>query len=72
MDDRFVFRDDGISGADFDRAGLNALRGALTQRPLPFQGLFVTDTDRLGREQYETGFRLRVIPGIPERSRIPG
>jgi DNA invertase Pin-like site-specific DNA recombinase len=35
VDARYVFRDDGISGADFDRAGLNALRDALTKRPLP-------------------------------------
>ena len=61
VDDRLVFRDDGISGADFDRAGLNALRAALTQRPLPFQVLLVTDTDRLGREQYETNYLLKQL-----------
>jgi DNA invertase Pin-like site-specific DNA recombinase len=32
VDDQLVFRDDGISGADFDRAGLNALRAVLAQR----------------------------------------
>jgi site-specific DNA recombinase len=61
VDARYVFRDDGISGADFDRAGLNALRDVLTQRPLPVQVLLVTDTDRLGREQYETNFLLKQL-----------
>jgi len=61
VDARYVFRDDGISGADFDRAGLNALREALTRRPLPFQRLLVTDTDRLGREQYETNYLLKQL-----------
>jgi site-specific DNA recombinase len=61
VDTRYVFRDDGISGADFDRAGLNALRDVLARRPLPVQVLLVTDTDRLGREQYETNFLLKQL-----------
>jgi site-specific DNA recombinase len=62
VDDRYVFRDDGVSGAEFDsRAGLSALREAITRRPVPFTLLLVTDKDRLGRENYETGYCLKQL-----------
>ena len=38
------FCDEGVSSSEFDRARLNALRQTLTQRPLPFRRLLVTDT----------------------------
>jgi site-specific DNA recombinase len=59
--DEYIFVDDGISGAEFQkRPGLTALLNALTPRP-PFQVLVMSDGDRLGREQIETAFVLKRI-----------
>jgi site-specific DNA recombinase len=61
VSDEYVFVDDGISGAEFEkRPGLTALMNALTPRP-PFQVLVMSDGDRLGREQIETAFVLKRI-----------
>src|SRR6266850_3427135 len=63
IDERFVYTDDGISGAEFDkRPGLQALLAALeppashaTREPAAlFQALIVTEQSRLGRETLDT------------------
>src|SRR6059036_2040394 len=57
----YIFVDDGISGAEFERRrGLTALMQALKPRP-PFQALVVSYVDRLGREQIETTYLLKQI-----------
>jgi DNA invertase Pin-like site-specific DNA recombinase len=62
VDDTYVFRDDGVSGAEFDtRPDLRALREILGRRPVPFGLLLVTNKDRLGRENYETGYLLKQL-----------
>jgi site-specific DNA recombinase len=61
VDDSSVFVDDGISGAEFaNRPGLVRLINALDpkRRRTAFQALIVSDLDRLGREQLETGYVL--------------
>jgi DNA invertase Pin-like site-specific DNA recombinase len=56
-DHRYV--DDGVSGAEFERRpALLRLLNALKPRP-PFQALLITDRDRIGREQIETGYILK-------------
>lgn len=58
---RYVFADDGISGAEFERRpGLMALMASLKPRP-PFQVLIMSNVDRLGREQIETTYLLKQI-----------
>ncbi len=58
---RYVFADDGISGAEFERRpGLMALMATLKPRP-PFQVLIMSNVDRLGREQIETTYLLKQI-----------
>src|SRR5216683_2226422 len=60
VDDRYVFVDHAMSGAEFaKRPGLQALIETLTRRPVPVQFLLVTDKDRLGREQIETAYLLK-------------
>src|SRR5581483_476685 len=62
--DAHVYQDDGISGAEFaNRPGLVRLLAALDQRrrSAPFQALIVSDLDRLGREQLETGYVLKQL-----------
>ena len=62
MLDAHVYADDGVSGAEFDRRpGFLRLLEALRQRPRPFDVLLITDKDRLGREQYETAFVLKLL-----------
>ena len=57
----YVFSDDGISGAEFERRpGLMALMGSLKPRP-PFHVLIMSNVDRLGREQIETTYLLKQI-----------
>src|SRR5262245_56772941 len=46
--------DNAVSGASFDRPGLNALLKAISTKPRPFSVLVVMDASRLGREQAET------------------
>jgi site-specific DNA recombinase len=60
VDDRYVFVDKAVSGAEFaKRPGLQALVETLARRPVPVQLVLVTDKDRLGREQIETAYLLK-------------
>jgi DNA invertase Pin-like site-specific DNA recombinase len=57
----YVYVDDAISGAKFDRRpGLMRLLNAVHPRA-PFGALFLADKDRLGREQFETNHILKQI-----------
>lgn len=57
----YVFVDDAITGAEFDRRpGLLRLLNSLKPRP-PFSALVVADKDRLGREQFETSYVLKMV-----------
>ncbi len=57
----FVFVDDGISGAEFSaRPGFVRLMAALTPHA-PFGVLVMSESSRLGREQFETGFALKKL-----------
>jgi DNA invertase Pin-like site-specific DNA recombinase len=64
VDERFIFVDDGISGAEFEnRPGfvrLMASLGSKRQKP-PFQVLIMSEESRLGREQFEVGYALKQI-----------
>src|SRR5262245_46801946 len=61
VDDRFVFVDDGISGAEFaNRPGFLRLMNALKPRP-SFQVLIMSDESRLGREPIETAYALKQL-----------
>lgn len=61
LDDRYVFADDGISGAEFlARPGLQALLGAL-KPAAPFKVLVVSEQSRLGRETLDTLLVIREI-----------
>ena len=61
LDDRYIFADDGVSGAEFRaRPGLQALLGALEPAP-PFQILLVAEQSRLGRETLDTLFVIRQL-----------
>src|SRR5260370_27748213 len=54
LDDRYVYTDDGVSGAEFKkRPGLSALRAALEPKA-PFQVLIVSEQSRLGRDAIRT------------------
>src|SRR5215470_8767509 len=56
-----VYRDDGVSGAEFDkRPGLVRLMNALRPRS-PFQVLVMSEESRLGREQIETAYALKQL-----------
>lgn len=63
LDDRYVFSDDGISGAEWGkkRPGLRALLDALD--PAPFQVLIVTEVSRIGRDTIRT---LSVVQEMEE------
>jgi site-specific DNA recombinase len=54
-----IFTDDAISGAIFNRPALTALLAACEAPRRPFDVVIVADLDRLGREQWETGFVLK-------------
>ncbi len=61
VDDRYIFVDDGVSGAEFvKRPGFIRLMNALSPRP-PFQALIMSEESRLGREQIETAYALKQI-----------
>jgi site-specific DNA recombinase len=49
LDPAHVFTDNDVSGATFDRPGLNALLAATDQKPLPFTVLVTMNVDRLSR-----------------------
>src|SRR5256885_8869944 len=48
LDDRYVFEDDAVSGARFDRPGLAKLKAALVSPR--FRVLIVSEQSRLGRD----------------------
>jgi site-specific DNA recombinase len=61
VDEACVFKDDGISGAEFAaRPGFLRLMNALKPRP-PFQVLIMSEVSRLGREQIETAYALKQL-----------
>lgn len=62
VDDRFVFTDDGISGAEFGakRPGFLRLMNALKPKP-EFQVLIASEESRLGREQIQVAFAIQQI-----------
>ena len=67
VDDRFVFVDDGVSGAEFrNRPGFVRLMNGLKPRPL-FDVLIMSEDSRLGREALETGYALKQIIGAGVR-----
>jgi site-specific DNA recombinase len=74
VDARFIYCDDGISGAEFaNRPAFMKLMAAATQKPKPtgrrpapapgppFQILIVSDLDRLGREGIETVAAVKTL-----------
>jgi site-specific DNA recombinase len=66
VDDRYVYVDDGISGAEFDRRpGFVRLMTALKPRA-PFQVLVMSEESRLGRESIETAYALKqlIVAGV--------
>ncbi len=60
-----IYSDDGISGSEFqNRPGLMRLLNAAEphgHRRAPFDALILSDLDRLGREQLETGYLLKKL-----------
>ncbi len=57
-----VYRDDGISGAEFkDRPGLASLLLAVKSSPRPFDVVVAMDESRLGRDQFQTAYVLHQI-----------
>lgn len=61
VDERCIFVDDGISGAEFaNRPGLMKLMASLKPRPA-FHVLIVSELSRLGRETFETGYVLKQL-----------
>jgi DNA invertase Pin-like site-specific DNA recombinase len=61
VEDQYVYTDDAISGAEFQRRpGFLRLMNALKPRP-PFSVLVMMDEDRLGREQIETAWALKQL-----------
>jgi DNA invertase Pin-like site-specific DNA recombinase len=61
VNDDYVFQDDGISGAEFERRrGLSRLRGYLDHRA-PFQILVVSENKSLGREMSETAYLIKQL-----------
>src|SRR5436309_6892483 len=61
VDERYIFVDDGVSGAEFvKRPGFIRLMNALSPRP-PFQVLIMAEESRLGREQIHTAAALMQI-----------
>jgi site-specific DNA recombinase len=67
VDDRAVFLDDGISGAEFAaRPGFVRLMNTLKPKPT-FQALIMSEESRLGREAIETAYALKqlITSGVP-------
>ena len=61
VDDRYIYKDDGISGAEFaKRPGFVRLLNAV-KKPAPFSILIVSEPSRLGREQFETGYAFKQL-----------
>lgn len=62
VDDRHVYIDDAVSGAEFvDRRGLNNLMAALRQTPRPYDVIVTMAVDRVGREQFAVATTLLEI-----------
>ena len=62
VSDAHVYRDDGISGAEFSRRpGFSSLMAAVALIPRPFDVLLIRDEDRLGREAIDTLSALKTI-----------
>src|SRR5204862_323000 len=60
-DDRYVFKDDGVSGTEFERReGLQSLLAALKPKP-PFQVLIVSEQKSIGREMSETQYLIKQL-----------
>lgn len=61
-DERFIFSDDAVSGAEFGkrRPGFLRLINALKPKP-EFQVLVMSEESRLGREQIQTAYALQQI-----------
>jgi site-specific DNA recombinase len=60
VDDRYVFSDDGISGAEFSkRPGFLRLMNAL--KPARFHRLIMSDLDRLGRDTIQTPYAIQQL-----------
>jgi site-specific DNA recombinase len=61
VDAAHIYEDDGISGAEFaNRPGFVRLMNALKPRA-PFAALILSESSRLGREQFETGYALKQL-----------
>jgi hypothetical protein len=61
VSDEHTFSDDAVSGAEFStRPGYMRLLNALKPRA-PFQILIVSELSRLGREQLETGYAVKLL-----------
>jgi site-specific DNA recombinase len=61
VSEKYIFSDDGISGAEFvKRPGFTRLMNSLKPRPA-FQFLVMSEESRLGREQIETAYALKSI-----------
>jgi site-specific DNA recombinase len=62
IDEKYIFVDDGITGALFaERPGLQALLAATRMTPVPFTKLIVVEQSRLGRDQIDTMVLIRDI-----------
>ncbi len=59
--EEFIFIDDGISGAEFERRpGLMRLLAQVSRKPgPPFDVLIISEKSRLGREATETGYIIK-------------
>lgn len=62
VDERFIFSDDAVSGAEFGdrRPGFLRLMRALKPKP-EFQVLVMSEESRLGREQIQTAYALQQL-----------
>lgn len=61
VEERYVFEDDGISGAEFERRpGFMRLMSSLRPRA-PFQVLIVSEQKSIGREMSETGMAIKQL-----------
>jgi site-specific DNA recombinase len=62
LDDRFIFTDDGVTGATYDRPGLQALLALVATKPAAFTKLIVVEQSRIGRgDAIDTLFVIRQI-----------
>ena len=57
----YVLKDDGHSGADFSRPGLQQVLAGAARKPKPFDVVIVQALDRIGREQISVGNILKLL-----------